>query len=788
MYSLLAPSHPVRTAPAIVAPTLARAAASLGISDDNAPTLAQQRTAYRGLIAMASRIRSNRVGKALARARAQREVEQDRFEPVEQAHPWARLLRQPHPSLSARSLWSWVQQAKDLGRGAFLVIERDGAGRPLYLHPVFPSFGEVKPVGSASGSVESYVFHRADGQRQTWEARDVVWIRHPHPVSPFESASLLELTAYESDTDLYARIYLRDLLRRGGAPKLQITSEQPVDGKSALELSARLSPAVLNQNASQLIPVFGKGARVETIGLSAKDMEFVQAAGLTRTDLLQTWGIPEGLFSDRANRANADAAQYILADLTLQPETDDACDQLTTQLRAAFEPAGQPSSAAILALTVVPPNVVPLDPDLALKTDESHLRTGLRSIDELRERDGVEAWGGDAARPMISAAVIPIAAPVADAGGGEEAAIPEQALNGAQVQAAVEIVAQVALGALPRPTGVQMLMTFFNLSTDAAEAVMGTVGNGFVPVAPAEAAPPATSADPAADRSRAILRMLGRLRVAGVMTRTDFDSEWRAVDALKVKAERPVEAAALAYLCKMGAAVATQIAESRSLRKESKTPASLLSFDVATWIEALDVDLGPTFARALQAGFFSGLDRLDIELEFDASRPSVRRALARVMEKATSIPKTMRDAAEGAVRDGLAADEDVDAIAARVRALFDDMAPWKARQIAQTSGTQAFEAGQLESYSRAGVSKKGWLSQRDGKVRPEHDAVDGEVVGVDEAFSNGSQHPEDPGCRCTTYPVLDDRSAPASSAPSDAWVQRRNEHIQAAYRAAIKGR
>ena len=55
------------------------------------------------------------------------------------------------------------------------------------------------------------------------------------------------------------------------------------------------------------------------------------------------------------------------------------------------------------------------------------------------------------------------------------------ALNGAQVQAAQGIVESVAIGDLPRDTGVAMLSAFFNLPPAQAETIMGTVGRGFSP-------------------------------------------------------------------------------------------------------------------------------------------------------------------------------------------------------------------------------------------------------------------------------------------------------------------
>jgi len=57
----------------------------------------------------------------------------------------------------------------------------------------------------------------------------------------------------------------------------------------------------------------------------------------------------------------------------------------------------------------------------------------------------------------------------------------EVALNGAQVASLLEIVRQVALGQMPRETGVNMMQVAFAISKENAEKMMGKVGKGFEP-------------------------------------------------------------------------------------------------------------------------------------------------------------------------------------------------------------------------------------------------------------------------------------------------------------------
>lgn len=86
---------------------------------------------------------------------------------------------------------------------------------------------------------------------------------------------------------------------------------------------------------------------------------------------------------------------------------------------------------------------------------------------------------------------------------------------------------------------------------------------------------------------------------------------------------------------------------------------------------------------------------------------------------------------------------------------------------ARTIMTGVQNSGRLDAYRRAesmGINlKKEWLATPDAHTRDSHRWIDGEVVGTNELFSNGLDHPGDPygkpaevyNCRCTMVPVVD---------------------------------
>lgn len=380
-----------------------------GITDSDKTTIQRQRQVFRGLSYRCSIIRANAFIEIFGtrvkdRIRVVRTNED--MKPVEDTHPWLPLLFRPNPTYSARYIWRWAQQSKDSSRGAFFFIEWDKATRhPRWLHPVFPYFGTVEPVGNGYGGIAGYIFWRIDGQRFPkkghFDPRMVCWLRHPHPVSPYESASVVEAGSYELDVDLYMQVYRRDTLRKGGMPKMYLTTNEDMTPDQADQWARRFMQYYLGYENLDKVPAFGNGAELKTLVQNARDLEFIQGAQLTATQLLDLWGVPEGVIHDKANRANAEAALYTFATKTAQPEADDNCDQLTTDFREAFD--------ADINLVIQAPDLTPTSQDDLLRWYDLLIKNGALTPDELREMEtGKDPFGGDASRPHISATLRPL--------------------------------------------------------------------------------------------------------------------------------------------------------------------------------------------------------------------------------------------------------------------------------------------------------------------------------------------------------------------------------------------
>ena len=139
----------------------------------------------------------------------------------------------------------------------------------------------------------------------------------------------------------------------------------------------------------------------------------------------------------------------------------------TSVVNAASAPSAVAVTAAVVAAVIE-----------SLREARGYLGLGPKVEAEVEIHDDEEM---DDEAPEDGAAPEESVAAAATSAGVPASAV---ALNGAQVQAAQGIITSVAKGELPRSTGVQMLVQFFNMTPDAAEALMGEVGGSFTITAP----------------------------------------------------------------------------------------------------------------------------------------------------------------------------------------------------------------------------------------------------------------------------------------------------------------
>lgn len=267
-------------------------------------------------------------------------------------------------------------------------------------------------------------------------------------------------------------------------------------------------------------------------------------------------------------------------------------------------------------------------------------------------------------------------------------------------------------------------------------------------------------------RARQQRKMARELRDVYQTALLEYQAELKAVIARYELAEDPVEAIKLGYrrdelesvIEGLAAGLANAGRSAAALTDASLPEAAAISRNVAAW--QLDNMAGFRVSRMIAndtaALAITGIATYHGKFDLKAWQ-------------GVSDKRKARQTIKTAITRGLLTGEHPSKIAKRIEGLFtgdEPLSPYKrAVRIAQTETASIMNQAALETMHAANAEgvklKKRWDATLDGSTRPDHRRVDGEVVALDEKFSNGLNAPGDGdaadriNCRCCLTEVLE---------------------------------
>lgn len=167
------------------------------------------------------------------------------------------------------------------------------------------------------------------------------------------------------------------------------------------------------------------------------------------------------------------------------------------------------------------------------------------------------------------------------------------------------------------------------------------------------------------------------------------------------------------------------------------------------WVDIFAKESAALFKKSLFGGV-AVVNALTDEDLIPLLSPIVEQEAGALITKfSTDINETTRTSIIENIREGLKNDESLEEISLRINTIFNYAEKNRSKLIARTESMNALNKGQLLAGKNAAeFPNKMWLTSRDGKVRESHQ-IDGEVVGMNETFSNGFEYPNDYNERCT---------------------------------------
>ena len=259
-------------------------------------------------------------------------------------HPLLNVLARPNPNQGGAQLIEALVSYYLITGNSYLEVVRglDKKSPPRELWPLRPDRLRVVPAGN--GMIQRYEY-TVNGVTVKYPCDPVtgqgnlLHLKHFSMIDDWYGMSPLEAAAYAVDQHNQAGAWNQALLQNGASPSgaFIFKAERSKEEKNRLwqAIEDRYTGA---KNVGKPLMLFGDGADYKEMGLSPKDMDFVNAKHTSARDIALAFGVPPQLLGIPGDNTYSNMAEARLAlwEDTIIPLMDKMIDALNNWLVPMF--------------------------------------------------------------------------------------------------------------------------------------------------------------------------------------------------------------------------------------------------------------------------------------------------------------------------------------------------------------------------------------------------------------------------------------------------------------------
>ncbi|MDA0262936.1 MAG: phage portal protein [Chloroflexi bacterium] len=334
----------------------------------------------------AIRLRSD----ALSRAPAvvYRTTESGSRVPVERGHPAQRILEHANRWYNGSDLWRATEIYLNLWGSAFWSIERNEKGQPE-LWPLRPD--RVSIVPDRGQHIRGFVYNGRDG-RVAYTPDEMVWFRYFNPLEDYAGLSPIAPLRMSADMGKDSLRFNRNFLRNSAQPDFVLLTNETMTDNEMEEFYRRWEARFRGPSQAHRPAVASFVRDIKTLGISHREMDFIQGLRWSLEEVSRTYGVPKPLLSDleRATFSNVNAAERFFWRNTMVPEMRFIADQVTRNL---FPALGYPGLELEFDLSAI--EGLSEDESVRVSREAQLLDRGVLTINEVRRSRNLAdvPWG-----------------------------------------------------------------------------------------------------------------------------------------------------------------------------------------------------------------------------------------------------------------------------------------------------------------------------------------------------------------------------------------------------------
>lgn len=617
-------------------------------------------------------------------------------------HAVLELLDRVNPYLSFPDLLKIHQTYKDLAGNAYWWLIKSGNTITEiwpYLRP-----DRMSAIPSSTDFISGYNYLvPGKGEYVKFSKEEIIHFKYPNPLDPYHGVSPMEASYLAFNTYMKSSEFNNRFFANNARADFLLTFPEGLTESETKQIRAQWETRHKGRGHEHRFAIVSGDAKVQNLGINAKDMEFIEQMKFTRDEILAIFKVPKALLDPQElNYASAQVAKEVFMEEVIVPLMKDFVTQLNEFLLPNY---GDDSLFFDFEMPMEE------NPDERNKWIASRIAAGSISPNEIRALDNLPPFPGGE-NIYLSGLMQPI---------GQE-----------DTQQGKILLGKVEKVQLPKKHNV--LIKSRSEIAELREAVKEDIKKGLSK----DIINKKQKVMPPEKKKKSERQIYGEMAWRAKIVKTnEHEREMRR--RLQVEFNR----------------------QERNVINSLREKSFSFSFDEEKEAGIFVQTFNPFYADLVKAFGEDALDMVNMS-GFEFSDRVKQWLKTNVLKFATEVNSTTKDKITKALIQAVENGEGIQDAAKRIRAVFTEANMSRGRMIARTEISRASNYATVEGWKQSDVvEQKEWFTALDERVDGECADLDGTIVTLDgkfgtndTVFGNVEEPPLHINCRCRLLPVL----------------------------------
>ena len=610
------------------------------------------------------------------------------------SHEVLDLLYRPNPFQTRSEFWKITTINKKLTGEAFWLKVRSPRKVPMELWNLRPDMMTI--YTDPQRFVKGYTLRKLDGTEVAFEPDDVIHFKEPNPQDVYRGLSPIKPAQSRIMTEDFATAFQRNFFANNARPDALLLSDDLLAPEQRDEIYAKWNAKHKGKGKNSRLAILEGGMQYQQVSVTQKEMDYIESLKFTRDDILVAFGVPKSVITtDDVNLANANSGLKTFLSETIKPEVASLVEVINEMLVI-------PDFGERFYVDFEDPT--PIDREMELREFIAGFGKWI-TANEIRAKYNL--------KPVPNGDILPDAT--------SRSTTPQQSQDEPQKVF----------------RGKNNLLTKMRLVEDIAKDVKEI------------------SKSKSKKKAKESLLKSTEVREsykAFINKKIDKRAEKFQKQVLK-ESEKQMNRVLNSLTKEVTESIIKVLATGDD--KIYKKAVDVINFDKKKENQIFTELALPFMTEAAKEAGQEALDLVGLGETFNYTTDLEKRLKQRAKFFAVSVNDTTLEKLTKTIAEGLEAGEGITELTSRIKSVYQEFSDYRAETIARTESTAVNNEGFLTAYQQSKVvNSMEWIATHDARVRPEHLAMDGEIVEVGKNFSNGLPYPQEPNCRCVISPVI----------------------------------